>query len=125
MNVPVFWRSHEQKSVTLLTTEAEYVACSEVLKEILFILHLLRHLQVKVQLPICVHVDSIGVIFLAENQISSERTKHIDTRYHFVRQYIRDGTVLVEFVHSCDNDIDIFTKNTTSEMHQRHSEKLI
>ena len=125
MNVPVFWRSHEQKSVTLLTTEAEYVACSEVLKEILFILHLLRHLQVKVQLPICVHADNIRAIFLAENQNSSDRTKHVDTRYHFVRQYIRDGTVLIEFVCSCDNDSDIFTKNTTSEIHHRHSEKLI
>ena len=36
MNVPVFWRSHEQKSVTLSTTEAEYVACSEVVKEVFY-----------------------------------------------------------------------------------------
>jgi len=62
---------------------------------------------------------------LAENQNSSNRTKHVDTRYHFVRQYIRDGTFLIEFVRSCDNDSDIFTKNTTSEIHHRHSEKLI
>ena len=94
MNVPVCWRSHGQKCVMLLTTEAEYVACSEVVKEILFILHLLRHLQVKIQLPIRVHVDNIEAIFLAENQNSSDRTIHVDTRYHFVQQYKRDGTVL-------------------------------
>jgi len=76
-------------------TEAKYVACSEVMKEILFILHLLRHLQVKVQMPICVHVDNIGAILLAENQNSSDRTKHVDTRYHFVQQYKRDVTVLI------------------------------
>jgi len=52
MNIPVFWRSHGQKSGTLSTTEAEYVACSEVVKEVLFILQLLRHPQVKIQLPI-------------------------------------------------------------------------
>ena len=63
--------------------------------------------------------------FLAENQNSSDKTKHIDTRYHFVRQYIKNGTVLIEFVCSCDNDSDIFTKNTTSEIHHRNSEKLI
>jgi len=103
--------------VTLSTTEAEYVDCSEVVKEILFILHHLRHLQVKVQLPIRVHVDNIGAIFLAENQNSSDRTKHVDTRYHFVQQYIRVGTVLIEFIRSCDNDSDIFTKNMTSETH--------
>jgi len=86
MNVPVCWSSCGQKSVTLSTTEAEYVACSEVMKEVLFILQLLRHLQVKIQLPIRVHVDNIRAIFLTENQNSSDRTKH-DTRYHFVRQY--------------------------------------
>jgi len=84
MNIPVCWRSHGQKSVTLSTTEAEYVPCSEVMKEVLFILQLLEHLQVKIQLPIRVHVNNIGAIFLAENQNSSDRTKHVDTRYHFV-----------------------------------------
>ena len=63
MNVPVCWRSRGQKSVTLLTTVAEYVACSEVMKEVLFILQLLRHLQVKIQLPIHVHVDNIRQYF--------------------------------------------------------------
>jgi hypothetical protein len=117
MNVPVCWCSHGQKSVMLLTTEAEYMACSEFVKEILFILNLLRHLQEKVQLAIRVCVDNIGAIFLAENQNNSDRTKHLDTRYNFVQQYIRDGTVLIEFIHSCDNDSDIFMKNTTSEIH--------
>jgi len=78
MNVPVCWSSCGQKSVTLSTTEAEYVARSEVVKEVLFILQLLRHLQVKIQLPIFVHVDNIGAIFLAENQNSSDRTKHVE-----------------------------------------------
>ena len=96
MNVPVCWCSKGQKSVTLSTTEAEYVACSEVVKEVLFVLQLLKHLQVEVQLPICVHVYNIGAIFLAENQNSSDRTKHVDMRYHFVRQYIRDVTVMIE-----------------------------
>jgi len=62
------------------------VACSEVMKEVLFILQLLEHLQVKIQLLICAHVNNIGAIFLAENQNSSDRTKNVDTRYHFVRQ---------------------------------------
>ena len=52
MSVSVCWRSHGQKSVTLSATEAEYLACSEVVKEVLFILQLLKHLQVEVQLPI-------------------------------------------------------------------------
>ena len=74
MNVPICWRSRGQKGVTLSTTEAEYVACSEVVKELLFIVYLLRHMKIEVELPIRVSVDNIGAIFLAENQNSSDRT---------------------------------------------------
>ena len=82
-------------------------------------------MKIEVELPIRVNVDNIGGIFLAENQNSSDRTKHVDIRYHFIRQYIKDGTIMVEFVRSSENDSDIFTKNGTSETFSRHSEKLI
>jgi len=52
MNVPICWRSRGQKGVTLSTTEAEYVACSEVVKELLFIVYLLRIMKIEVELPI-------------------------------------------------------------------------
>jgi len=125
MNVPICWRSRGQKGVILSTTEAEYLACSEVVKEQLFIVYLLRHMKIEVELPIRVNVDNIGAIFIAENQNSSDRTKHVDIRYHFIRQYIKDGTIMVEFVRSGENDSDIFMKNVTSETFSRHSEKLI
>jgi len=125
MNVPICWRSRGQKGVTLSTTEAEYVACSEVVKELLFIVYLLRHMKIEVELPIRVNVDNIGAIFLAENQNSSDRTKHADIRYHFIRQYIKDRTIMIELVHSSENNSNIFTKNVTSETFNRHSEKLI
>ena len=48
-----------------------------------------------------------------------------DTKCHFVRQYIRDETVMIEFVRSRDKDSDIFTKYMISEIHHRHSKKLI
>jgi len=125
MNVPICWRSRGQKGVTLSTTEAEYVACSEVVKELLFIVYLLRHMKIEVELPIRVNVDNIRAIFLADNQNSSDRTKHVDIHYHFIRQYIKDATIMIEFVCSSENDSDIFRKNVTSETFSRHSEKLI
>ena len=88
------------------------------------IVYLLRHMKIEVELPIRVNVDNIRAIFLAENQNSSDRTKHVDIRYHFIRQYIKDGTIMIEFVCSSENDSDIFTKNVTSETFSRHSEKL-
>ena len=85
----------------------------------------MKHQKIEIELPIRVNVDNIRAIFLAENQNSSDRTKHVDICYHFIRQYIKDGTIMIEFVHISENDSDIFTKNVTSETFSRHSEKLI
>jgi hypothetical protein len=54
LGVPIFWRSKAEKDVTLSSSEAEYVAMSEVVKEIRFIFYLLRSLLIKVKLPILV-----------------------------------------------------------------------
>ena len=60
--VPVAWKSKSMRSVVLSTTEAEYVAISEVVKEVKFIYQLLESMDVKVPLPIRVRVDNIGAI---------------------------------------------------------------
>ena len=123
--MPVAWRSKQQRSVTLSSTEAEYVAVSEVMTEILFIREILEFLGVEIDFPILVHVDNIGAIYLAQQAGTSIRTKHVDTRYHFVREYIEDGVVKVIFVKSEDNDADLMTKNLADEKFQKHSEKLM
>ena len=68
-----------------------------------------------------IHVDNIGAIYLAERATSSTRTKHIDTRYHFVRNYIEDGILKIKFVRSNDNTADIFTKNLAAESFEKHT----
>ena len=59
---PVAWKSKSMKSVVLSTTEAEYVAVSEVVKEIKLLYQMLRSIEIKVTLPIKVHVDNVGAI---------------------------------------------------------------
>jgi hypothetical protein len=88
LNVPICWRSKSQKGVTLLSTEAEYVAISEAVKELKFIYYLLSGLHIKVNLPIVVKTDNIGEIQMSENALTGFRTRHVDTRYHFVREFI-------------------------------------
>jgi hypothetical protein len=58
---------------------------SEDVKEIRFIYYLLSGIGVQVKLPIMVRCNNVGAIFMAENSSSGVRTRHIDTRYHFVR----------------------------------------
>ena len=99
------------RRVVLSTTEAEYVAISELVKEIKFIYPLLESMDVKVPLPIKVRVDSIGAIWLANNRGVLERTKHVDTRAHFVRTHVINEVVTIEYVKSSENISDIMTNN--------------
>ena len=122
---PISWRSKSQKSVSLSSTEAEYMAVSEVATEILFIKSMLEFLGVKVELPIEVNVDNVGAIYLSKSATTSNRTRHIDTRYHFVREYIDDGVLKVVFVKSEDNHADIMTKNLSIRLFDKHSNAIM
>lgn len=122
---PVAWRSKGQKNVTLSSTEAEYVAISEVAQEILFISGILEFMNIKMEYPIVVNVDNIGAIYLAQTATTGNRTKHIDTRYHFVREYIERGVLKIIFVRSAENDADIFTKNLPTDPYLKHQEKVM
>ena len=116
--IPIAWRSKRMKSVVLSTTEAEYMALSEVVKELQFIVQLLQTMNVEVELPITVRVDNVGAIQLSKNQTTSDRTKHIDIRTSFVKEYQEDGKIIIKFVKSEDNEADIFTKHTTNVIFQ-------
>jgi hypothetical protein len=125
MGVPISWKSKGMKMVTLLSSEAEYVALSEAAKEVKFIYQLLESIGIRVSLPIVIRVDNIGAIFLSENVAVSQRTKHIDVRYRFVQEFVLDEFIKVEFVSTADNDADIFTKNLSNDLFHRHSSKMV
>ena len=92
---PVSWRSTLQSTVALSTIEAEYMAMTEAIKEAIWLQGLLDDLGVD-QDHLSVHCDSMSAIFLAKNQVHHSRTKHIDVRYHFVREIIEEGDILLE-----------------------------
>ena len=123
--ISIGWRSKGMKSVVLSTTEVEYIALSEVVKELKFIVQLLQTMNSEVELPITVYVDNVGEIWLSNNRTTSDRTKHIDIRTSFVKEYQEDGKIIIKFVKSEVNEADIFTKNTTNGIFQRHQKKLV
>ena len=81
-------------------------------------------MKVKLQLPIKVHVDNKGSIFISQNP-TVKRTKHIDTRYHFICQYIKDGVIEIEFVQKENNKSDIMIKNFAKDKHQVKCEDVV
>jgi len=124
-STPISWRSKGQNTVSLLSTEAEYIALSEAVREVKFISQVMNVLEMEFIKPINVYVDNIGAIFLAENRNSSDRTKHIDMKYHYVRDVIDEGLIAVKFVKSENNLADLFTKNLNGELYEIHSKLLL
>jgi len=117
----VSWKSKAQPCVALSSTEAEYVALNEAVREVKFISQLLEVMGIMIQKPVKVFVDNIGCIFLSNNKTSGERTKHIDMKYHFIRDQIKKGLVEVQFVRTNENHADIFTKNLGGEKFRYHA----
>jgi hypothetical protein len=80
---------------------------------------------VKQEFPIEVNVDNVGAIYLSKNASTSNRTKHIDTRYHFFREYVEVGILKIKFVRSENNHADIFTKNTSVEIFKKMTKEIM
>ena len=104
------WYSHAQKTVALSSTEAEYMALSDCARQVTWVQSLLSELGVIIRpIPIC--ADNQGSIFLAQNPVQERRSKHIDIKYHHVRECIEDGRVSLCFLEGTRNPADMFTKN--------------
>ncbi|GJX70823.1 putative RNA-directed DNA polymerase [Tanacetum coccineum] len=86
----VSWQSRLQKCMALSTTEAEYMAATEACKELLWLKRFLQELGFKQQ-RYAVLCDNQSAIHLAKNSMFHKRTKHIDIRYHWIRDAIRDA----------------------------------
>ena len=88
-------------------------------------MNIIESMGLPIQYPITVHVDNIGAIFMAENITTSNRTKHVDIRYHFIKEHVEDGIVKIQFVKSRENHADIFTKNLNGELFEQHQKQFM
>ncbi|MCO5566392.1 hypothetical protein L7F22_020069 [Adiantum nelumboides] len=105
----VSWRSRLQDSVTQSTTEAEYVAASEACKEAIWLGRLVTDLGIKEHVPM-LHCDSQSAIQLARNPVYHSKTKHVDVKYHFIREMLEDNRIQLVKVHTTENPADLLTK---------------
>jgi hypothetical protein len=106
----VSWASIKQTSNVNATTEAEYIAACEGGKEAVFLHEILYILWPKDHLPITLRGDNEGSIALARNPEFHKRSKHIDTRYHYIRQLLADNLISIQHVPTKDMVADILTK---------------
>jgi transposase InsO family protein len=115
----VTWLSKKQDSVALSTMEAEYMAASRGVQEILWFRQLLEELKELVDVRIILKCDSSSAINFMENDLLVGRAKHIDIRYHFIKDEIKNKLIRVKYCKTEEMVADILTKATTREIFEK------
>nr|GEX40906.1 zinc finger, CCHC-type [Tanacetum cinerariifolium] len=105
----VSWKATLQHVVVLSTTEADYMALTKDVKESIWLKGLLIELRVNLRSGV-VNCDNQSVIHLSRNAIFLERTKHINVRYHFIKEIMESKEIKVAKIGTKDNVADAFTK---------------
>ncbi|CCF49936.1 uncharacterized protein UHOR_14014 [Ustilago hordei] len=106
---PVAWKSATQKCVSLSAVEAEFIAAMEATCEVLFLKQLLRSIGIATDTPM-VYSDNTGCIQVSKDPAQHWKLKHIDTKYHFVRNNVQEGRVQIKYVDTTRNLADVLTK---------------
>ena len=115
----VSWFSRKQKSVALSSTEAEYMAASQASCEAIWLRKLLVRLFGRELRSTTIYCDNQSCIKLSENPVFHDRSKHIEIRYHFIRDWVQRGAVRLVYVSTDDQVADILTKSLPKGKHVR------
>lgn len=109
-NCTITWNTRKQSSVAASSTEAEYMALFEAVREAIWLKSLLNSISIPVIKPITIFEDNNSCISIANNPSNHKRSKHIDIKYHFSREQIANKIIKLEYVSTGDQLADIFTK---------------
>ena len=112
----ISWKSKRQDTVAKSTMESEYMALSDCASEAMFLRQLLAELKEKQKLPTVLNEDNDAAKGLAEDRRTTQRSKHIDIRHHYIRELVIEKHELtIERVDSRENCADILTKGVPRE----------
>lgn len=106
----ISWNSKRQSAVALSSTEAEYIALFEGVKEAIWLRSLASSINIKLKTPITIFEDNTGCISIANNPTQHKRSKHIDIKYHFLREQIQSGLIKLSYISTDLQEADMFTK---------------
>jgi hypothetical protein len=120
----VLLKSKKQTIVALSTSESEYIALAHIRTEVRWYRNLYSELQIPLNIPITIRSDSLGAISMANNPFISPKSRHIDLKYHSIRQLIDTKTIIIEPICDADQTADILTKALPRPKHKKHVTEL-
>jgi hypothetical protein len=106
----VAWLSKKQGSISLSTTEAEYIVVATLFTHLLWMIQTLIDLKVTYTDPIPIHCDNTSAISVSKNHVLHSKTKHIPIKYHFLKEKVTNRVVQLNYIPSTEHIADIFTK---------------
>lgn len=107
----ISWNSERQKSVSLSTTESEYIAASNTVRELVWLRKFFDEILPNGLGKIDFYMDNQSAIRLVKNPEFHKRSKHIDVRYHFIREKYEEGLFLLNYIPTQEMIADAFTKS--------------
>jgi hypothetical protein len=130
---PITWSSKLQTEIALSSTEAEYIALSQALRDVIPLMELMKEMtargfevgNVKPRVHCEVFEDNSGALIMATEHKTRPRTKHIAVKYHHFRQYVENGEITVHPISTNDQCADMLTKPLEKEKFRRHRKKII
>lgn len=123
-NCTVSWSSKRQQTVSLSTTEAEFIAAAEATKEAMWLRKLLSDIGHLYDGPTLLNVDNQSAIKLTRNPEFHRRSKHIDVRYHFICEKLTENVIDTKYVNTENQYADVLTKALTLDKFCRFRNKI-
>ena len=106
----VTWTSKKKSCTSQSIVKAEYVAATINCTNIVWIKHLLKGMKEEIIESVILYCHNTSVINISKNPMKHAKTKHIVIKYHYVRELVEDKQVKMEYIHSKEQIVDIFTK---------------
>ncbi|PLW26977.1 hypothetical protein PCASD_23030 [Puccinia coronata f. sp. avenae] len=117
------WRSHKQQSVALSSAKGGYVSLSDSSQDLLWCMNVLKELRILPKLTLC--TDNQSAIAIASNPIYHHGTRHINFRYHFIRDHVESKLITLKYLQTDKMQADLLTKNLTEGKTTLHRTKLM
>lgn len=117
----ISWSAVKQRTTALSSTEAEYMSMSHAMREALWIRLFTSCLHITIPQPFPLLCDNQSALDIANSDAISSRSKHIDIRYHFIREHLLSGSFVTSWVSTTEMTADILTKPLSPALHTQHS----
>lgn len=104
----IAWSSRRQRTVSLSSAESEYIAAASCVSELLFVKGL--SVDFNEECNVVLYVDNQSAIKMIHNSENTKHSKHIDIKYHFIKDIVNQNFLIVKYVSTSENTSDIMTK---------------